>query len=679
MDSLASQLTRMQQMQDWILQQKEQEMQTLRKKVEQQQQELMQKEIEIALLKDRLSKQDERLQQELKYLRLQYQTNQGNPSSGSAPSRGHPKHSSSRPNEKKIHIQELHVNVGSVENGRNATSPVPPMSATATTTTTSTRSPTPPKPAVVVQEKEPVTRVSPEPTPKAPPVARTAPAPQQQQQQQPPQQQQQQQTKPATMREEFRMPPQARYQSSGDVVAELNVHDESEASAAGGEIYTRSVSEASRGIADLRNSQATMVFHPDSDDKSDVKIPKDVDAQEATDKATDRNVQDQDDGYEMVKQPEPVVKEERKEYTFTPPGANPKEEPVPASVADEEDDEAEGEDEFNPDPVWEAPGSEIKPKAAPEPAPFKQGPLTQAVAASRAPAVDLNHSRGSPMGGSDSLVKPPNRSTESAPPPPMEDLTDMHGMSIPMNLVAGANIVDDDEDVTMATFEVNSVFRGHSNDGEDGRSMGGTVASSTYGEDRQKVVEQTLLDPYGDKGRYTGVVLRSTGMPHGLGRMLYEDDGRTYEGDWRHGRWHGHGHATFANGDSYEGEYRFDQRHGRGIYSWNDGRVYDGVFAEDKRHGTGTFKWPDGATYVGDFVQGQREGKGRYTFSDGGYYNGEWVDGRYEGYGEGHWEDGRTYKGEWQSGMAHGKGSETYPDGRVRHSGQWMNDEPIRD
>jgi hypothetical protein len=67
---------------------------------------------------------------------------------------------------------------------------------------------------------------------------------------------------------------------------------------------------------------------------------------------------------------------------------------------------------------------------------------------------------------------------------------------------------------------------------DDNRSLGQTVASSTYGEDRQKVINKTLLDPYGDKGCYTGVVLRTTGMPHGLGRMVYEEDGRIYEGDW---------------------------------------------------------------------------------------------------------------------------------------------------
>ena len=153
-----------------------------------------------------------------------------------------------------------------------------------------------------------------------------------------------------------------------------------------------------------------------------------------------------------------------------------------------------------------------------------------------------------------------------------------------------------------------------------------SVASSTYGEDRQRVQDQNVLDPYGDRGTYTGIILRSTGMPHGTGTMIYQEDHRTYVGEWRHGRWHGHGTATFANGDSYVGEYRFDQRHGRGRYEWNDGRVYDGyvlndivdpytkrifrgklnnsfylysMFREDKRHGHGNFIWPDGAAYEG--------------------------------------------------------------------------------
>ena len=52
----------------------------------------------------------------------------------------------------------------------------------------------------------------------------------------------------------------------------------------------------------------------------------------------------------------------------------------------------------------------------------------------------------------------------------------------------------------------------HNHNDNDNFSVGQTVASSTYGEDRQKVVHQTILDPYGDKGQYTGIILRSTGM-----------------------------------------------------------------------------------------------------------------------------------------------------------------------
>jgi len=232
-----------------------------------------------------------------------------------------------------------------------------------------------------------------------------------------------------------------------------------------------------------------------------------------------------------------------------------------------------------------------------------------------------------------------------------------------------AQNADKDEDMAKdATYSTN----------DDDKSLGQTVASSTYGDDRVKVVNKKLLDPYGDKGTYTGIVLRNTGMPHGLGRMVYEEDQRVFEGDWRHGRWHGYGRASFSNGDSYEGEYKFDQRHGTGVYRWNDGRVYDGQFSEDKRHGKGIFTWPDGAVYDGDFVNGQRQGHGKYTFADGGQYEGSWKDGRYDGFGTCTWEDGRRYRGEWRNGMAHGRGTETYPNGNIRHEGEWIDDEPIR-
>jgi hypothetical protein len=167
----------------------------------------------------------------------------------------------------------------------------------------------------------------------------------------------------------------------------------------------------------------------------------------------------------------------------------------------------------------------------------------------------------------------------------------------------------------------------------DTSTVGTSVASSTHHDDRKFVQNLEIMDPYGDIGQYSGVILSSTRLPHGVGRMLYNADGRIYNGRWRHGRWHGYGKTIFANRDYYEGEFYCDQRHGQGKYEWSNGRVYVGEFQNDRRQGTGTFTWPDGAMYVGDFVDGKREGRGRYTFPHGGFYDGYWENGFYHGQG----------------------------------------------
>jgi len=118
----------------------------------------------------------------------------------------------------------------------------------------------------------------------------------------------------------------------------------------------------------------------------------------------------------------------------------------------------------------------------------------------------------------------------------------------------------------------------------------------------QKLINQPLEDLYGDKGNYTGTVLKSTEVPHGTGKIVYAGNKRMYEGEWKNGRWNGRGKAIFANGDSYEGQYESDKRHGHGKYTWADGRVYEGHFKADHRHGQGMFTWPDGSVYVSPFL-----------------------------------------------------------------------------
>jgi hypothetical protein len=191
----------------------------------------------------------------------------------------------------------------------------------------------------------------------------------------------------------------------------------------------------------------------------------------------------------------------------------------------------------------------------------------------------------------------------------------------------------------------------------------------------EKVQNHPITDPYGDKGRYTGLLVRE--KPYGHGSMHYED-GRSYTGEWKNGRWHGRGRTMFANGDFFVGEYEKDQRHGLGRYEWTDGRAYDGQFRRDRRDGKGTYTWPDGAIYAGDFRAGHRHGQGCYRFRDGSVYTGEFREGLYHGVGECVWADGRCYRGEWRRGHAHGYGIEIRRDGTVRHEGEWRDDRPVR-
>lgn len=74
-------------------------------------------------------------------------------------------------------------------------------------------------------------------------------------------------------------------------------------------------------------------------------------------------------------------------------------------------------------------------------------------------------------------------------------------------------------------------------------------------------------DSRGAKGIYTGWVGLPTCMPHGNGRMDYEDckddvDGSRrrvvfYQGKWERGYWHGRGCSRDSNGNVYRGDFCF--------------------------------------------------------------------------------------------------------------------------
>ena len=66
-------------------------------------------------------------------------------------------------------------------------------------------------------------------------------------------------------------------------------------------------------------------------------------------------------------------------------------------------------------------------------------------------------------------------------------------------------------------------------------------------------------------GQYDGELC--DGKPFGMGTATWPHQGHTYVGEWRDGVMHGHGTATYLNGDRYDGEWSNGKRSGLGRYS----------------------------------------------------------------------------------------------------------------
>lgn len=186
-----------------------------------------------------------------------------------------------------------------------------------------------------------------------------------------------------------------------------------------------------------------------------------------------------------------------------------------------------------------------------------------------------------------------------------------------------------------------------------------------------------MRDAYNARGIYTGSISRASQMPHGKGKMEYHHQGRSYDGDWVQGHWHGKGIIKNANGDVYEGDVVNDLREGQGKIWYVDGRVFEGRFSQDDPvHGTVHFA--DGAQYTGELHNETRHGYGIYHFTDNSCYEGYSVMNVFEGKGKMTWSDGGWYEGDWQGGEIHGFGVEVRPDGSIRHKGRWSKGIPIR-
>ena len=191
------------------------------------------------------------------------------------------------------------------------------------------------------------------------------------------------------------------------------------------------------------------------------------------------------------------------------------------------------------------------------------------------------------------------------------------------------------------------------------------------------VKEKQIVDPYGEKGVYSGALSKSTCMPNGKGRLEYEKESRWYEGDWIHGRWTGYGKLSNGDGDFYEGGLKNDHKHGTGIMRFADGRVFEGEYIRGQMI-NGKMTYQDGSIYGGSWVDGMRHGRGKCIFVDGSQYEGEFREGNFHGEGKMTWNDGGWYVGNWSNGEMDGQGKEVRPDGSLRHDGDWSGGQPIR-
>ena len=160
--------------------------------------------------------------------------------------------------------------------------------------------------------------------------------------------------------------------------------------------------------------------------------------------------------------------------------------------------------------------------------------------------------------------------------------------------------------------------------------------------DNEIVKEKQIVDLCGKNGIYTGQISKSTGLPHGNGRLDYDKKGSWYEGDWVYGRWKGRGRYCNGLGDTYEGDVNDDCKHGMGIMKFADGRVFAGEYMVGQMvHGKMVYQ--NGSIYVGPWLNGMRHGVGKCMFWDGSEYEGEFEEDCYHGRGKMTWSNGEWY------------------------------------
>ena len=98
------------------------------------------------------------------------------------------------------------------------------------------------------------------------------------------------------------------------------------------------------------------------------------------------------------------------------------------------------------------------------------------------------------------------------------------------------------------------------------------------------------------------------------GYYIYvSSSGNKYAGNFKDGKRHGYGIATYLDGEVYNGEWRCGRRHGRGILHLAKSEVFDGVWLANKKHGLGVYYWSDGEVDISWYEDNVRLESLRWT------------------------------------------------------------------
>lgn len=149
----------------------------------------------------------------------------------------------------------------------------------------------------------------------------------------------------------------------------------------------------------------------------------------------------------------------------------------------------------------------------------------------------------------------------------------------------------------------------------------GAIASKDVGE------AQTIT--YDDGSTYTGQVV--DGLRHGHG--IRECSTGSYEGQWEADTQHGRGKQIWTDGRTFEGDFVHGKFDGYGKMVWHTQKgllVYEGQYKADLKHGSGKFAWGDGRIYDGEWNRGMRHGRGKYTNANSQEKVGYWVEDKFD-------------------------------------------------